>query len=62
MKHLLLTLESKLPVFLSAYFVQVMQLLVTMGVGGGLVYLLQKILTLRWHFITDFKTRTVILY
>lgn len=36
----------------SAYFVQAMQLLVTMGVGGGLVYLFQKILTLRWLYIT----------
>ena len=39
-----------------------MQLLVTMGVGGGLVYLLRKILTLRWPFITVlFITMTVIL-
>lgn len=47
----------------SAYFVQVMQLLVTMGVGGGLAYLLQKILTLRWPFIIVlFITMTLILY
>ena len=35
----------------SGYFVQVMQLLVTISVGGGLAYLIQKTLALRWPFI-----------